>query len=68
MFNPGVAESTQGLATRTVWGVPHLQERVRGVTLTLSATAFFQTLVAGDETFASQLEAAGAEGFVSESR
>ena len=41
--NPGVAESTQGLDSRVVWGGDTFAERVRGVELRMSATAFFQT-------------------------
>ncbi|MGD9695997.1 MAG: 23S rRNA (uracil(1939)-C(5))-methyltransferase RlmD [Thermoleophilia bacterium] len=41
--NAGVAESTAGLPTRVVRGRDWLEERVRGVTLRLSAGAFFQT-------------------------
>ena len=41
--NDGVAETTVGLPTRLVHGRDWLEERVRGVTLRLSAGAFFQT-------------------------
>ncbi|MDH3725395.1 MAG: 23S rRNA (uracil(1939)-C(5))-methyltransferase RlmD, partial [Thermoleophilia bacterium] len=39
----GVAETTADLPTRVVWGSSRFRERVRGVTLELSAEAFFQT-------------------------
>jgi len=38
-----VGETTAGLPTRVVWGEDRFHERVRGVTLELSAGAFFQT-------------------------
>jgi 23S rRNA (uracil1939-C5)-methyltransferase len=41
--NEGVAETTQGLPTRVVWGRDWFTERVCGVTLRLSAPSFFQT-------------------------
>jgi 23S rRNA (uracil1939-C5)-methyltransferase len=41
--NEGLAETTQGLPTRTVWGRDWFTERVMGVTLRLSAPSFFQT-------------------------
>ncbi len=41
--NPGVAETTQGLARRVVVGRDTLREHVYGMVLDLSATAFFQT-------------------------
>lgn len=41
--NDGVAEVTAGLPTRVVWGRDWIEERVNGVTLRLSAAAFFQT-------------------------
>jgi 23S rRNA (uracil1939-C5)-methyltransferase len=41
--NDGVAEVATGLPSRLVWGRGWLEERVRGVTLRLSPTAFFQT-------------------------
>ena len=41
--NDGLAEVTSGLPSRIVHGRDWLEERVRGVTLRLSAAAFFQT-------------------------
>jgi 23S rRNA (uracil1939-C5)-methyltransferase len=46
----GVAESTADLPTRVVWGASRFHERVRGVTLELSAGAFFQTNTLMTET------------------
>jgi 23S rRNA (uracil1939-C5)-methyltransferase len=41
--NEGVAEVASGLPSRVAWGRGWLEERVRGVTLRLSPSAFFQT-------------------------
>ncbi|MGI9539491.1 MAG: 23S rRNA (uracil(1939)-C(5))-methyltransferase RlmD [Miltoncostaeaceae bacterium] len=61
--NAGVAESTQGLPSRVVWGRDHFAERVRGVELRLSATAFFQTNTHMTETLYGRVaEAAGLDG------
>lgn len=45
----GVAETTAGLPTRTVTGAGRIEETVSGVTLELSAGAFFQTNTAMTE-------------------
>ena len=61
--NPGVAETTQGLPSRTAWGRGWLEERVAGVTLRLSAGAFFQTNTRmTDRLYAHVAEAAGLDG------
>lgn len=41
--NDGVAEVTQGLPTRLLWGRDHFFEEVLGIRLALSAESFFQT-------------------------
>ncbi|MBI2683971.1 MAG: 23S rRNA (uracil(1939)-C(5))-methyltransferase RlmD, partial [Actinobacteria bacterium] len=41
--NPGLAEATQGLDTRTLWGRDWIVEHVGGVRLKLSGGSFFQT-------------------------
>lgn len=41
--NGGRAEISSGLASTTLWGRPHLLERVAGITLKVSVDAFFQT-------------------------
>ena len=46
--NDGVAEVTSGLPSRVVAGRDWIEERVAGVTLRLSAGAFFQTNTAHD--------------------
>lgn len=43
VVNDGVAEVTQGLPTRVLWGRDHIVEEVMGVRLELSAASFFQT-------------------------
>lgn len=61
--NDGVAEVTGGLPTRTVWGRDWFEERVRGVSLRLSAPAFFQTNTPMTEhLYARVAEAAGLDG------
>jgi len=61
--NDGVAETTQGLPSRVVWGRDWLEERVRGVTLRLSAGAFFQTNTRMTERLYARVEeAAGLTG------
>ena len=41
--NGGRAEISTGLESSTLWGRPHLLERVAGITLKVSVDAFFQT-------------------------
>jgi 23S rRNA (uracil1939-C5)-methyltransferase len=41
--NDGVAEVATGLPWRVAWGRGWLEEQIRGITLRLSPTAFFQT-------------------------
>jgi 23S rRNA (uracil1939-C5)-methyltransferase len=61
--NDGVAEVTSGLPTRVVRGRDWIEERVAGVTLRLSAAAFFQTNTRMTETlYARVAEAAGLDG------
>lgn len=61
--NAGVAETTAGLPTRVVHGRDWLEERVRGVTLRLSAGAFFQTNTRMTERLYDRVaEAAGLDG------
>jgi 23S rRNA (uracil1939-C5)-methyltransferase len=61
--NAGVAEVTSGIPTRTVWGRDWFEERVAGVTLRLSAGAFFQTNTRMTERlYARVAEAAGLDG------
>ncbi|MBJ7457146.1 MAG: 23S rRNA (uracil(1939)-C(5))-methyltransferase RlmD [Thermoleophilia bacterium] len=61
--NDGVAEVTSGLPTRLVHGRDWIEERVAGVTLRLSAAAFFQTNTRMTETlYARVAEAAGLDG------
>lgn len=61
--NDGVAETTAGLPTRVVHGRDWLEERVRGVTLRLSAGAFFQTNTRMTERLYDRVaEAAGLDG------
>lgn len=42
-INDGLAETTQGLPSRVVWGGDVFEEEVAGVRLRLSAPSFFQT-------------------------
>ena len=61
--NDGVAEVTSGLPTRLVHGRDWIEERVAGVTLRLSAAAFFQTNTRMTETLYTRVaEAAGLDG------
>ena len=61
--NDGVAEVTSGLATRVVSGRDWIEERVAGVTLRLSAAAFFQTNTRmTDLLYERVAEAAGLDG------
>jgi 23S rRNA (uracil1939-C5)-methyltransferase len=61
--NEGVAEVTTGLPTRVVAGRDWLEERVMGVTLRLSASAFFQTNTGMTDTLYGRVaEAAGLDG------
>lgn len=61
--NDGVAEATGGLPTRIVTGRDWIEERVAGVTLRLSAGAFFQTNTRmTDQLYARAAEAAGLDG------
>lgn len=61
--NAGVAETTQGLPTRTAWGRDWLEERVAAVTLRLSAGAFFQTNTRMTELLYARIaDAAGLDG------
>ena len=61
--NDGVAEVTSGLETRVVAGRDWIEERVAGVTLRLSAAAFFQTNTRMTDTlYARVSEAAGLDG------
>jgi 23S rRNA (uracil1939-C5)-methyltransferase len=61
--NGGVAEVTTGLPSRAVWGRDWLHERVAGVTLRLSAGAFFQTNTRmAERLYARIAEAAGLNG------
>lgn len=61
--NDGVAEVTSGLPTRVVHGRDWIEERVAGVTLRLSAAAFFQTNTRmTDALYARVAEAAGLDG------
>jgi 23S rRNA (uracil1939-C5)-methyltransferase len=61
--NDGVAEVTGGLPSRVVAGRDWLEERVMGVTLRLSAGAFFQTNTRMTETLYGRVaEAAGLDG------
>jgi 23S rRNA (uracil1939-C5)-methyltransferase len=61
--NDGVAETTNGLPARVVWGRDWIEERVGGVTLRLSAEAFFQTNTRmTDRLYAHVAEAAGLTG------
>jgi 23S rRNA (uracil1939-C5)-methyltransferase len=61
--NDGVAEVTGGLPTRAVAGRDWLEERVAGVTLRLSAGAFFQTNTRMTEVLYRRVaEAAGLDG------
>ena len=41
--NGGLAEISSGLESETLWGRPYLLEKVAGITLKVSADAFFQT-------------------------
>jgi 23S rRNA (uracil1939-C5)-methyltransferase len=41
--NGGRAEISNGLESTTLWGRPHLLEKVAGITLKVSVDAFFQT-------------------------
>lgn len=59
----GVGQATTGLPTRLVWGRDWFEESVCGVTLRLSAGAFFQTNTAMTERlYARAGEAAGISG------
>jgi 23S rRNA (uracil1939-C5)-methyltransferase len=61
--NAGVAEVASGLPFRVVTGRDWLEERVRGVTLRLSAGAFFQTNTRMTEVLYERVaEAAGLDG------
>lgn len=61
--NDGLAETTQGLESRVVRGQDWLEERVMGVTLRLSAGAFFQTNTRmTDALYGRVSEAAGLTG------
>jgi 23S rRNA (uracil1939-C5)-methyltransferase len=61
--NEGLAEVTAGLPTRVVAGRDWIEERVAGVTLRLSAGAFFQTNTGmTDRLYARAAEAAGLDG------
>lgn len=61
--NDGVAEVTSGLPTRLVHGRDWIEERVMGVTLRLSAAAFFQTNTRmTDRLYERVAEAAGLDG------
>ncbi len=61
--NDGVAEVTGGLPSRTVWGQDSIEETVQGVTLRLSAGAFFQTNTRmADKLYERAAEAAGLTG------
>lgn len=61
--NDGVAEVTSGLPTRLVHGRDWIEERVAGVTLRLSAAAFFQTNTRMTERLYQRVaEAAGLDG------
>jgi len=61
--NDGVAEVTSGLPTRLVHGRDWIEERVAGVTLRLSAAAFFQTNTGmTDLLYRRVAEAAGLDG------
>ncbi len=42
-INSGPAELSAGLEGTTLWGRPHLFEKVAGITLKISVNAFFQT-------------------------
>ncbi len=42
-INEGRAELSSGLEGTTLWGRPHLFEKVAGITLKISVNAFFQT-------------------------
>lgn len=62
-INDGPAETTQGLESRVVRGRDWLEEKVMGVTLKLSAGAFFQTNTRMTETLYGRVaEAAGLTG------
>ncbi|MGD9572787.1 MAG: 23S rRNA (uracil(1939)-C(5))-methyltransferase RlmD [Thermoleophilia bacterium] len=62
-INDGLAEVTAGLPTRVVHGRDWIEERVSGVTLRLSAGAFFQTNTRMTDTlYARAAEAAGLDG------
>ena len=61
--NEGLAEVTGGLPTRAVHGRDWIEERVAGVTLRLSAAAFFQTNTRmTGQLYARAAEAAGLDG------
>jgi 23S rRNA (uracil1939-C5)-methyltransferase len=62
-INDGLAETTQGLEFRVVRGQDWLEETVMGVTLRLSAGAFFQTNTRMTDTLYTRVaEAAGLTG------
>lgn len=62
-INDGMAETTQGLEFRVVRGQDWLEEKVMGITLKLSAGAFFQTNTRMTETLYGRVaEAAGFTG------
>ncbi|MFN8110798.1 MAG: 23S rRNA (uracil(1939)-C(5))-methyltransferase RlmD [Thermoleophilia bacterium] len=61
--NDGLAETTQGLPTRTVTGRDWFTETVMGVRLRLSAPSFFQTnTLMTDHLYRRVAEAAGLDG------
>ena len=61
--NDGMAETTQGLPTRVVWGEDAFEEVVCGVRLRLSAPSFFQTNTEmTDVLYGHVAEAAGLDG------
>lgn len=63
LVGDGVGETTADLPARLVWGQDHIEERIMGATLRLSADAFFQTNTAMTEVLYSHVaEAAGLDG------
>jgi 23S rRNA (uracil1939-C5)-methyltransferase len=61
--NDGVSEITQGLPQRVVYGQDWFEERISGVTLRLSAAAFFQTnTVMTEPLYRHAADAAGLTG------
>lgn len=62
-INDGMAETTQGLDTRVVWGADTFEEVVAGVRLRLSAPSFFQTNTEMTDVLYGQVaDAAGLDG------